>query len=266
MKKKNVIMVLTMVLTLAMSGTCVACGSEQKEQKQESTTEVKDVEKKTTDNKKENEKVQENALTNAKVDTVEANTEDESEAENVSSTNETSSNGNTGNASVTNASSGNHTGNSGSASSGNNTGSNTGNNSGNSSASATPSGNNSNSNNNSNGNSGPAQTSHTHTWVHVEATGHYETVVIQDAWDEEVPVYGNVEHTICNVCGAELTRDNFGSHDEAHALAGEGSGWHSEWRYEQTGMQKVHHDAVTEQRWVQDSPAYDVCSGCGATK
>lgn len=268
MKKKNAVMVLAMVLTLAMSGACVACGSEQKEQKQESTTEVKDVEKKTTDNKKEKEKVQENVLSDAKVDTVEANTENESEAENVVSTNETSSNGNgnTGNASVTNASSGNHTGNSGSVSSGNNTGSNTGNNSGNSSASATPSGNNTNNSNSNNSNSGPAQTAHTHTWVHVEATGHYETVVIQDAWDEEVPVYGNVEHTICNVCGAELTRDNFGSHDEAHALAGEGSGWHSEWRYEQTGMQKVHHDAVTEQRWVQDSPAYDVCSGCGATK
>ena len=265
MKKKNAIMVLTMVLTLAMSGTCVACGSEQKEQKQESTTEVKNVEKKTTDNKKENEKVQENVLSDAKVDTVEANTENESEAENVSSTNETSSNGNgnTGNASVTNASSGNHTGNSGSVSSGSNTGSNTGNNSGNSSASATPSGNNSNSNNNSN--SGPAQTAHTHTWVHVEATGHYETVVVQDAWDEEVPVYENVAHDICNQCGADIT-GNTTEHNMKHALAYEPGGWHTEWRYEQTGTQKVHHDAITEQRWVQDSPAYDVCSGCGATK
>ena len=267
MKKKNAIMVLTMVLTLAMSGTCVACGSEQKEQKQESTTEVKNVEKKTTDNKKENEKVQENVLSDAKVDTVEANTENESEAENVSSTNETSSNGNgnTGNASVTNVSSGNHTGNSGSTSSGNNTGSNTGNSSGNSSA--TPSGNNTNnSNSNNNSSSSTAQTAHTHTWVHVEATGHYETVIVQDAWDEEIPVYGNVAYDICNVCGAELTPENIDSHQTAHILAYEGSGWHTEWRYEQTGTQKVHHDAVTEQRWVQDSPAYDVCSGCGATK
>lgn len=112
----------------------------------------------------------------------------------------------------------------------------------------------------------PAQPTHTHTWVHIDATGHNETVTIQAAWDEEVPIYENVEHTICNVCGEELTIDNYISHGKAHALAGEGSGYHSEWRYEQTGTQIVHHDAVTENRWVQDSPAYDVCSGCGTTK
>ena len=111
----------------------------------------------------------------------------------------------------------------------------------------------------------PAQPTHTHTWVHVDATGHYETVTIQAAYNEEVPVYENVEHSICNQCGMDIT-GNESVHNKAHALAYESGGWHSEWRYEQTGTQIIHHDAVTENRWVQDSPAYDVCSGCGATK
>lgn len=122
------------------------------------------------------------------------------------------------------------------------------------------------SNNNSSTQTESTQAAHTHTWQHIEATGHYETVIIQDAWDEQVPVYENVEHTICNVCGAELTSNNIIEHQRAHALAYEGSGDHSEWRYEQTGTQTVHHNQVTEQRWVQDSPAYDRCTTCGETK
>ena len=115
----------------------------------------------------------------------------------------------------------------------------------------------------------PAQTApaqHQHTWQHVEATGHYETVTVQAAWDEEVPVYQDVERVICNVCGADITTSDVSAHSKAHALAYEGSGWHSEVRHEQTGTQTVHHDAVTEQHWVQDTPAYDVCTGCGATR
>ena len=115
----------------------------------------------------------------------------------------------------------------------------------------------------------PAQTApaqHQHTWQHVEATGHYETVTVQAAWNEEVPVYQDVERVICNVCGADITTSDVSAHSKAHALAYEGSGWHSEVRHEQTGTQTVHHDAVTEQHWVQDTPAYDVCTGCGATR
>lgn len=122
------------------------------------------------------------------------------------------------------------------------------------------------SNNNSSTQTESTQATHTHTWQHIEATGHYETVITQDAWDEQVPVYENVEYTICNVCGAELTNNNIIEHQRAHALAYEGSGDHSEWRYEQTGTQTVHHNQVTEQRWIQDSPAYDRCTSCGETR
>ena len=260
MKKKAIMITIAVVLLLGIGGTCVG-----ETWNNRNTAEIeKDIAKETANNKKENEKVQGAVSSEAKGNAVEANTENESEAENVSPTNETSNNGNgnTGNASVTNASAGNRTGNNSSASSGNNSGNGTGSSTGNSSS--TPSGNNSNSNNNA-----PAQTAHTHTWVHVEATGHYETVVVQDAWDEEVPVYENVAHDICNVCGADITNlseSDVTNHMYNHMVCGENAGWHTEWRYEQAGTQKVHHEAVTEQRWVQDSPAYDVCSGCGATK
>lgn len=121
------------------------------------------------------------------------------------------------------------------------------------------------SNNNSSTQTESTQATHTHTWQHIEANGHYETVIVQEAWDEEAPVYENVAHSICNVCGADVT-GNTASHAEAHALAYEGSGHHTEWRYEQTRTQTVHHAAVTEQRWVQDSSAYDRCTTCGEIK
>lgn len=114
-----------------------------------------------------------------------------------------------------------------------------------------------------------SQATHTHTWQHIEATGHYETVVVQSAWDEEVPVYKQLEIAVCNVCNSDLTNlsdEEFAEHQRKHALAYEGSGWHSEVRTEQSGTQIVHHSAVTEQRWVQDSPAYDRCTTCGEVK
>lgn len=155
----------------------------------------------------------------------------------------------------------------------NNVAANNGNNTnsrGNATTTANTSGNNSNQTtvNTSNSTNTPAQTApaqHQHTWQHVEATGHYETVTVQEAWDEEVPVYGNEEHSICNQCGADIT--GFAAEHIAEGIvSGRCWAYHSEWRYVQTGTQTVHHDAVTEQHWVQDTPAYDVCTGCGATR
>ena len=251
MKKKNVIMIAAAILALGMIGTSVACGdSGQGETKQENTTEIKEVEKKTTDNKKENEKVQDDVLSDSKVDAVEASTQNE----NVVSEKETDSDANvhTANTSVTNTSSGNRTGNSSSTSLGNNIGN----------SSIAPSGN---STNNSSSNSSSSQPTHTHTWVHIDATGHYVTVTIQAAYDEEIPVYSEEVRVICNVCGADTTGNEI-AHDKAHLLAYEGSGYHTELVKIQTGIQTIHHDAVTENRWVQDSPAYDRCSTCGTTK
>ena len=145
-------------------------------------------------------------------------------------------------------------------------------NSGNNSGSSKPSNNNGSSSNNSK----PSE--HKHDWVaqyktvNVPEKGHNEQVLVQAAYDEQVPITEMREFSICNVCGADIT-NNTTSHTKAHALAGEGGGYHSEWREVVTGYNAVHHDAVYETRYVVDSPATTKqeltgykCSSCGKTK
>lgn len=274
MKKKAIVITAVAVLILGVGGTCAGLAwknSSQKPKQEEQVAELgKDTSKKTVDNKEPEEKKTDEAVSTSEIGAIEA-VASEKAVENPVSNNGTSEKATDSsiNSPVENTPNGNQSNNSSSTPSGshnnNSSSTPTGNTSPTGSENSSGNGTNSSSGNSSNDNA-PTQPIHTHTWVHVDAAGHYETVTIQAAWDEEVPVYENVEHTICNVCGEELTMDNYISHGKAHALAGEGSGYHSEWRYEQTGTQIVHHDAVIENRWVQDSPAYDVCSGCGATK
>lgn len=149
---------------------------------------------------------------------------------------------------------------------------NTSSNKNNTGSSSKPSNNNSSNSNNSK----PAE--HTHNWVaqyktvNVPEKGHNEQVLVKDAYDEQVPITEMREFSICNVCGADIT-NNTTSHTKAHALAGEGGGYHSEWREVVTGYNTVHHDAVYETRYVVDSPATTKqelvgykCSSCGKTK
>ena len=115
-------------------------------------------------------------------------------------------------------------------------------NSGNNSGSSKPSNNNGSSSNNSK----PAE--HTHNWVAqyktvtVPEKGHNEQVLVQAAYDEQVPITEMREHTICTTCGADIT-----GHAVEHL---ENSlncqGYHSEWREDVTGYKTVHHDAVYE--------------------
>ena len=146
------------------------------------------------------------------------------------------------------------------------------NSSSNNSSSSKPS-NNSGSNSSS---SKPAE--HKHDWVAqyktvtVPEKGHNEQVLVQAAYDEQVPITEMKAHDICNVCGADIT-NNVTAHTKAHALAYEGGGWHTEWKEEVTGYQTVHHEAVYETRYVVDSPVTTKqeltgykCSGCGKTK
>lgn len=138
----------------------------------------------------------------------------------------------------------------------------------NNSGSSKPS-NNSGSNSNS---SKPAE--HTHNWVaqyktvNVPEKGHNEQVLVQAAYDEQVPVTEMKEFSICNNCGADIT--GFASE---HILNGTCRRYHSEWREVVTGYKTVHHDAVYETRYVVDSPATTKqeltgykCSSCGKTK
>ena len=148
------------------------------------------------------------------------------------------------------------------------------NSSGNNSGSSKPS-NNSGSNSN---NSKPAE--HTHNWVaqyktvNVPEKGHNEQVLVQAAYDEQVPITEMRAHDICNQCGADLTGTDIPAHMENSYLnGGNCGGHHTEWRETVVGYKTVHHDAVYETRYVVDSPATTKqeltgykCSGCGKTK
>lgn len=143
------------------------------------------------------------------------------------------------------------------------------NSSSNNSGSSKPS-NNSGSNSNS---SKPAE--HTHNWVaqyktvNVPEKGHNEQVLVQAAYDEQVPIKEMQEFTFCSTCGANIT-----GHAVEHL---ENSlncqGYYTDWREVTTGYNMVHHEAVYETRYVVDSPATTKqeltgykCSGCGKTK
>ena len=145
-----------------------------------------------------------------------------------------------------------------------------------SSSSSKPSSKPSNNNGSNSSNSKPAE--HTHNWVaqyktvNVPEKGHNEQVLVQAAYDEQIPVPEMKEHSICNQCGADITADPWG-HNKQHALNYEAGGFHSVWIEEVTGYNTVHHDAVYETRYVVDSPATTKqeltgykCSGCGKTK
>ena len=90
-------------------------------------------------------------------------------------------------------------------------------NSGNNSGTSKPS------NNNSSNSSKPAE--HTHNWiaqyktVNVPEKGHNEQVLVQAAYDEQVPITEMKEHSICNQCGADITADPWG-HLEQSAVNG----------------------------------------------
>jgi hypothetical protein len=148
------------------------------------------------------------------------------------------------------------------------------NNSSNNSGTSKPS-NNSSSNSNS---SKPAE--HTHNWVaqyktvNVPEKGHNEQVLVQAAYDEQVPITEMRAHDICNQCGADLTGTDIPAHMENSYLnGGNCGGHHTEWRETVVGYKTVHHDAVYETRYVVDSPATTKqeltgykCSSCGKTR
>lgn len=116
------------------------------------------------------------------------------------------------------------------------------------------------SSNNTNTSDNSAAPAHVHTWVLHEGSGHYETQVVKEAWDE--PVYEMQARDICNQCGADVTNDPWG-HMDASIVDGQETCWayHTEWVKVQTGT--VHHDAETKQVYVQDVAPYAQCSGCG---
>ena len=113
-----------------------------------------------------------------------------------------------------------------------------------------------------------AQPAHEHQWeqyvkdtINHPEVGHYETKVVQSAYDE--PQYD--WHYICNKCGKDLGTD------ETTDLIDHEDVCDGSYRSDLVQVGTIHHDAVTEQVWVVDQAAYTEnvygyrCS-CGATK
>lgn len=133
------------------------------------------------------------------------------------------------------------------------------------------------SNNNSSNSSKPAE--HTHNWVaqyktvNVPEKGHNEQVLVQAAYDEQVPITEMKAYSICNDCGADITGNTY-EHVKDHMINDTGNGgYHTEWRETVVGYNTVHHDAVYETKYVVDSPATTKqelvgykCSSCGKMK
>ena len=235
---------------------------------------------KTEDEKKEEQEVkqEEKKEETAKADSSNKSNTSESKKNNTASTSNSSSNKNnsSSNSSKPSSKPSNSSSNNSSPSKpSNNSGSNSSSskpsskpsNSGNNSSSSKPSNNGSSSNS-----SKPAE--HTHNWVaqyktvNVPEKGHNEQVLVQAAYDEQVPITEMKAYSICNQCGADIT--GFASE---HILNGTCRRYHSEWREVVTGYNTIHHDAVYETRYVVDSPATTKqeltgykCSGCGKTK
>ena len=170
-------------------------------------------EKKDEQEVKQEEKKEEKKEETAKADTSNKSNTSESKKDNTASTTNTSSNKN-------NTSSSSKPSNS---SSNNSNTSKPSNNSSNNSSSSKPS-NNSGSNSN---NSKPAE--HTHNWVaqyktvNVPEKGHNEQVLVQAAYDEQVPITEMKAYSICSTCGADIT-GNTSAHVKNHVMIGDDKG------------------------------------------
>ena len=132
------------------------------------------------------------------------------------------------------------------------------------------------SNNNSSNSNSSKPAEHTHNWVaqyktvNVPEKGHNEQVLVQAAYDEQVPVTEMKEICVGNQSGLQINGD---PNEYLLNNSNGDSGWHSEWRETVVGYKTVHHEAVYETRYVVDSPATTKqeltgykCSGCGKTK
>ena len=140
------------------------------------------------------------------------------------------------------------------------------------------------SNKSSEGSSSKSNSTHTHNWVaqtktiHHDAVTQTQTVVDQEAYDEQVPQYTTESHNFCSDCNQDFhgwSQSAVTQHVKQHALNDENpkGGYHSGLVQVLSGYQTIHHDAVTHQEQVVVQQAYDEtvsdgykCSECGAKK
>lgn len=82
--------------------------------------------------------------------------------------------------------------------------------------------------------------------VHYDATGHWETQVISEAWDDD-----QYESRVVGIASGHIYNSVEDFIDNGD-LYGDGN-----YTVKQVKVGSVHHDAVTTQVWVEDSPAHD---------
>ena len=82
--------------------------------------------------------------------------------------------------------------------------------------------------------------------VHYEATGHWETQVISEAYDDP-----QFEERVVGISSGHIY-DSANDFIKNGDLYGDGN-----YTLKQVQVGSVHHDAVTTQVWVEDSPAHD---------
>ena len=93
-----------------------------------------------------------------------------------------------------------------------------------------------------------------HAWVHHDEEGHYETVVVEEAYTERNPIW----KVVCNGCKEEFdTADEAGLH-VMEAFGDECQNYASQI----VDYETIEHPAVTEKVWVVDEKAYDECKNC----
>ena len=120
---------------------------------------------------------------------------------------------------------------------------------------------------------------HSHSWeevyndVHHDEVGHWEKVLISEAWNEEVPVYEEKWIAVCNGCGADISGFH-NEHMKEQMLAGNytcGS-WAEKVIEVKVGTNTINHPAKYDKKWVVDKAAWTekVLAGhkcsCGVTK
>ena len=82
--------------------------------------------------------------------------------------------------------------------------------------------------------------------IHHDATGHWETQVISEAWDDD-----QYESRVVGIASGHIYNSVEDFIDNGD-LYGDGN-----YTVKQVKVGSVHHDAVTTQVWVEDSPAHD---------
>ncbi|MBQ8040999.1 MAG: hypothetical protein IJ274_14235 [Lachnospiraceae bacterium] len=108
--------------------------------------------------------------------------------------------------------------------------------------------------------------SHEHTWVpwlvftEVEEQGHWETVLVEEEWTEEIYEY----HTVCNGCGAFLDNEDPGEHQILYCK--------SSYTNKNKKVGEIYHEAIYDEIWIVDVPGGTRseilgvrCKDCGET-